>query len=290
MKFTLRHLEIFIEVAKYQSISRAAKELCMSQSAASAALQELESRYNMQLFDRSAKRIRLNQLGTIMRQKAENLLAHAKSFEEELTDQEQHQRLKVGASFTIGNYLAFGVVAEFVEQYPNTKVDIAVASTPEIIQKVLNYEVDVGLIEAELHHETLNIQTWMPDNMVAFCAVDHPFAAKTQLTDNDMLNCEWVLREPGSAHRQTFDRASHGLLPKLKIRAELTQNEAIKNAVKAGLGVGCLSEIAIEDEVRSGTLVPLTLENRDMHRYFYIVTHSARELQSAAKKWIEVCL
>lgn len=295
MKFTLRQLDVFLHVAKEQSISKAAQALSMSQSATSAAIQELENRYDIQLFERSAKRLRLNPLGKAMRAKAEVLVAHAQSFENELLQHEDHGEVRVGASLTIGNYLAFDYVAKYLQAHPNTKVNIDVGNTPETVNKVLNFEVDIGLIEAELHHEELCSELWLADKMIAFCSPTYsladatPLASKTHLTDKDLLNCEWILREPDSGHRQTFDRAMQGLLPKLKIRAELRQNEAIKNAVKSGLGVGCLSEIALQDEISAGVIVPLLIPKRKMNRHFYIVRRIDAPASKAVDRWLKTC-
>ncbi len=289
MRYTLRHLEVFLAVAREQSISRAAEQLSMSQSATSAALQEFENRYQMQLFDRTAKRLRLNPLGAAIRTKAEGLMAHALEFERELLQHEEQGHLRVGASLTIGNYLAFKYLATYMQEHPAADVDITVSSTPEIVAKVLNFDVDVGLIEAELHHDELLLQPWCADIMIPFCAPSHPLARKKQLSDKDILGCHWIVREPGSAHRQTFDRAMHGLLPDLDIRLELTHNEAIKNAVKTGLGVGCLSRIAIADEIEQGALIPLPLKNREINRHFYIITHKHAPVSQAVNWWIELC-
>lgn len=289
MKYTLRHLEVFLCIAKHQSISLAAKELSMSQSAASTSLQEFESRYDMKLFDRSAKRIRLNDAGIAIRAKAELLMAQAQVFEQELLNSESHQKLRVGASYTIGNYLAFQYVAEFAKRYPKAKVEIIVGSTPEIIEKVLNYEVDVGLIEAETHHQKLQISTWREDDMIAFCSNKHKLAKRKSLNDSDIVSTEWILREPGSAHRQTFDRSMSGLLSQLEIRAELTQNEAVKNAVKSGLGIGCLSEIAIQDDLKAGYLCALKLSKRNMHRHFYFARHKEAKVHCLVEPWITMC-
>jgi DNA-binding transcriptional LysR family regulator len=289
MKYTLRHLEVFLAVAKEQSISKAAEQLSMSQSATSAALQEFEHRYDMQLFDRSAKRLRLNSKGATIRSKAERLMAHAREFDSELKQHEELGHLKVGASLTIANYLAAGYLASYMQQHPMAEVEITAASSPQIIDKVLNFEVDVGLIEAEMHHNDLSQTLWREDNMVAFCRPDHPFAKKNSLNDRDILACHWIVREPGTAHRKTFDEAMHGLLVDLDIRLQLPQNEAIKNAVKAGLGVGCLSELAIADEIEQGTLLALPLKRRPMNRHFYIVTHKHTAPTQAVERWIALC-
>lgn len=291
MKYTLRHLQVFLAVARHQSISLAAQEMSMSQSATSASLQEFESRYGIQLFDRSAKRVRLNQFGIAMRAKAEHLLNEAEKFERELLKEDEHQHLSVGASLTIGNYLAFTYVAKFTQANPKSKVDIVVGNTPEVVERVLNFEVDLGLIEAEIHHPDLETTVWMEDNMVAFCSSSYraKYAEGGKLNDTDILSAEWILREPGSAHRQTFDRAMSGLLPELSIRAELTHNEAIKNAVKSGLGIGCLSEIAIQDEVSAGQLIPLELKRRSMNRHFYFIRRKGIAAKPVLDQWVKIC-
>lgn len=289
MKYTLRHLEIFLAVAKEQSISRAAEQLSMSQSATSAALQEFESRYNLQLFDRSAKRLRLNSLGISLRSKAEKLMVHAQEFDKDLQQNEELGHLRVGASLTIANYLAAGFLATYMQRHPKADVELTADSTPEIINSVLNFEVDVGLIEAEMNHNDLSQLLWRDDKMVAICSPEHPFAHKSQLTDKDITQCRWIVREPGTAHRKTFDQAMQGLLVDLDIRLQLPQNEAIKNAVKAGLGVGCLSEVAVADEIEQGSLVVLPLKKRPMNRHFYIITHKQAQLSQSVRWWIELC-
>jgi DNA-binding transcriptional LysR family regulator len=289
IKYTLRHLEVFLVVAREQSISRAAEQLCMSQSAVSAALQEFENRYDMLLFDRSAKRLRLNSLGATIRAKAEQLLSNAQDFDSELRQHEELEPLKVGASLTIANYLASEYLADYLHRHPRSEVEVAAANSPEIARKVLNFEIDVGLIEAEMHHNDLAQTPWRKDKMVVFSRPDHPLSTKRQLTDKDILNCQWILREPGTAHRKTFDEAMHGLLVDLDIRLQLPQNEAIKNAVKAGLGIGCLSQLAVADDLERGSLVELTLKKRPMNRHFYIVTHKHAASSRAVERWMNLC-
>jgi len=288
MKYTLRHLQVFLAVAKDESISRAADALSMSPSATSAALQEFESRYDMKLFDRSAKRLQLNSYGRELRATAQGLLTHAETFDQELQRRPELKQLNVGASYTIGNYLAMKYLAAYLENFPDRKVDISVGSTPQIVSKVLNFEVDIGLIEAEVNHSALDILPWQEDRMSLFCLPEHPLAGKTELSDKDLLSCKWILREEKSGHRQTFDRAMQGLLPGLNITLVLGHNDAIKNAVKAGLGVGCLSELAVADEIERGLLVPL-VSKRSMIRSFYFVRHKQAPANHAVDQWLTLC-
>jgi DNA-binding transcriptional LysR family regulator len=213
----------------------------------------------------------------------------ARAFERELQQREDSGDLRVGASLTIGNYLAVRYLADYLQQFPQARVDLQVASTPEVVARVLNFELDIGLIEADVHHEDLCLTPWRDDQMRVFCRPDHALVGKARLTDRDLLGARWILREPGAGARQTFDRAMQGLLPELNIMLELRHNEAIKSAVKSGLGIGCLSEIALSEELAAGTLVALPLSGRSMHRNFYFVTRREQPDAAAIRNWMACC-
>lgn len=289
MKFTLRQLQIFLEVAKHQNISRAAQSLHMSQSAASEALLNLEHTYQVNLFDRVSNKLALNAIGHTLRKEAESLLAHCQSFEESLMDHTDVGHLKVGASFTIGNHLATRYLAGYLAHYPGAEVALDIANTPDIVTKVLNFDVDIGMIEGEVHHRELELIPWREDELIVFCAADHPLASKKTLTNKDIREAPWILREPDSGARQTFDRALAGLLPNLNIYLEFKHNEAIKNAVESGLGIGCLSRIVLQKNFANGDLVPLTLPRRNMRRTFYFAVPRKRYHLESVEYWMQTC-
>lgn len=289
MKFTLRQLHIFLAVSRFENISRAAQSLHMSQSAASAALLNLEETYEVQLFDRIGNKLALNAIGKTVRKEAENLLAHSQRFEQVLRDHREVGHLKVGASFTIGNHLATRYLATYLNDYPGADVQLDIANTPDVVAKVLNYEVDLGMIEGEVQHRDLELIPWKEDELVVFCAANHPLAQKKSLSTSDILDATWILREPDSGARHTFDRALAGLLPEMNIHLEFKHNEAIKNAVEAGLGIGCLSQIVLERNFANGDLVPLKLPKRDMGRTFYFALPRDRFQKEAVESWMKTC-
>jgi DNA-binding transcriptional LysR family regulator len=151
---------------------------------------------------------------------------------------------------------------------------------------VHNFEIDVGLIEGELQDPELEVTRWRQDELCVFSAPDHVFAKKRALRDQDLRQVDWIVREPGSGTRQAFEHAMHGLLPELRILLELQHTEAIKSAVKAGLGVGCVSRVALEDEFAAKTLVPCRVPERDFRRYFYFVLHRKKYRSPAVRKWL----
>ena len=202
MRYSLRQLEVFLATAASENISRAATDLAMSQSAASGALKELESQFGVQLFDRRGKRLQLSELGHRVRPAVEALLAQAAEVEQALAGDSVSGRLRVGATLTIGNYLAVGMLAAFRERFPDVDVTLTVANTRAVADAVADYELDVGLIEGELWHADLDTTGWRNDELQVFAKPGHPLANKRRLTDEDLLAERWIVREVGSGTRQ----------------------------------------------------------------------------------------
>jgi len=289
MKFTLRQLQVFLATAHHENISRAAASLNMSQSAASGALKEFESLYDVRLFERAGKRLKLNELGRQLWPRVESLLEQASELESDLNRHHDLGRLKVGATLTIGNYLAVGFMARYMAEQPGARVKLEVANTRAIADRVLAFDLDLGMIEGEINHPDLELVRWRSDDLVAFCAPEHPLAGRDRLSDDDLLEQNWIVREPGSGTRQTFERGMHGLLTDLRITLELEHTEAIKRAVEAGLGISCLSRVSLQEAFRRGTLVPLAIPHRDFSREFYFVLHKQKYRSPGIQRWLELC-
>ena len=261
----------------------------MSQSAASTSLAELEHRFGLRLFDRIGKRLQLNDQGNTLRSKAAALLAGAEELENSLIGASDIGELKVGATLTIGNYLAIGIMAAFMKEHPDAKVNLNVENTASIAAKVRNFELDIGLIEGELQEADLDVSYWREDELALFCAPTHPLASHRDLQDEDLLSADWIIREQGSGTRQAFDRAMTGILSNLKLRLELQHTEGIKRAVEAGLGIGCLSKITLEEAFKRGSLVPLACPHRNWTRQFYFILRPQKFLSHGVRSWMEHC-
>ena len=289
MHFTLKQLKVFLAVASHENVSMAAEELAMSQSAASTALKELEQRFDVFLFDRVGKRLKLNEQGALLRPQAAALLSQAEQIESSLIRHSDVGELKVGATLTIGNYVAIGIMAAFIKDHPSAQVELDVENTKAIASKVQNFELDIGLIEGELQDPNLDVQYWRDATLSLFCSPQHPLAKKKELSDADLKQADWIVREKGSGTRQAFDRAMSGMLPEIILRLELQHTEGIKRAVEAGLGIGCLSELTLQDAFKRGTLVPLLAPQRDWARKFYFILHKQKFLSRGVQSWIEHC-
>ena len=289
MKFTLKQMQVFLAVAAHENVSHAANELAMSQSAASTALMELEHRFNVSLFDRIGKRLQLNGQGQLIRPKVAALISRAVELENTLLQDVEVGDLKVGATLTIGNYLAIGIMARFMQEHVDAKIELTVENTAAIVQKVKKFELDIGLIEGEPQEPDLEVSYWREDELALFCAPDHPYASKRELSEQDLLNAQWIVREQGSGTRQAFDRAMTGILSNLDLRLELQHTEGIKRSVEAGLGIGCLSKITLVDAFKRGSLVPLIAPRRNWIRKFYFILHKQKFLSNGVRSWMTYC-
>ncbi len=289
MRFSLRQLEVFLATAHFQNVSKAADSLAMSQSAASSALKELESQFDILLFDRVGKRLQLNEQGRLIRSRAEALLEQAREVELALMQHKDAGPVKVGATLTIGNYLAVSILSQLLNEQPEAEVSLSVANTQQIMERVLNYDLDIGMIEGEVQHGELDIIPWREDDLCVFCAPNHPLANHTNINDKDLIENPWILREAGSGTRQAFDRALHGILPEITICLELQHTEAIKNAVSSGLGLGCLSRITLQDAFKRGELIELNVPQRDFIRTLYFILHKKKFRSAGVQRWLNYC-
>ncbi|UVE16648.1 LysR family transcriptional regulator [Pseudomonas sp. LS44] len=289
MRFTLRQLQVFVAIAQQESVSRAAQSLALSQSAASTSLTELERQSDCQLFDRAGKRLSLNALGRQLLPQAVALLDQAKEIERMLNGKSGFGSLDVGATLTVGNYLATLLIGSFMQRHPECRVRLHVQNTMNIVQQIAHYELDLGLIEGDCQHPEIEVQPWVEDELVVFCAPQHPLASRGQASLDELTREAWILREQGSGTRLTFDHAMRHHRTALNIRLELEHTEAIKRAVESGLGIGCISRLALRDAFRRGSLVAVETPALDLTRQFYFIWHKQKYQTAAMREFLELC-
>lgn len=289
MRFSLRQLEVFSAIAQHQNVSHAASDLHMSQSAASGALKELETQFSVSLFDRVGKRLKLNEQGRHFRARAEALLEQARALERDLSQHAELGNLTIGATLTIGNYLCVDLMRDYLVKAPNANINLKIANTETIRREILDFEIDLGLLEGEIQHPDIEVYPWQRDRLCCFCSPEHELASLKNLDIKDLLSATWILREQGSGTRQAFDRAMQGVLPMLDIHLEFEQTEAIKRAVEKNMGISCLSEIAVEEEIASGKLIKIDTPFLDLERNLYLAIHRHKYRGASIEAWMALC-
>lgn len=286
MRITLRQLEVFTEVLKSSSTTQASQLLALSQSAVSASLTDLEGQLGVQLFDRVGKRLVTNEHGRLLYPKALALLEQA--LEVEQLFKKEMGAVRLAASTTIGNYMLPQLLAKYRYDHPSIPLELNISNTEDVIKAVMEFRADVGLIEGVCHSPELITEPWLKDELVIFAAPDNPLAGKT-LTLKELRDAPWVLRERGSGTRDVLDQLLFAHLPGFHIFMELGNSEAIKHAVRFGMGISCLSRRVIDEQLANGSLVELNVDELQLHRTLYLIYHRQKHLSNAIKNLLDYC-
>jgi len=295
MRITLRQLEIFSAIARSGSTTAAADAIALSQSAVSAAINELERILGARLFDRVGKRLLLNDQGRAMLPHALALLASIESLEQ-ACQQDASSLLRIGASLTIGNYLLPGMLAAYWQSlgidlaHGTPQLQVRIESTAEIAARVANFDVDIGLVEGTCHEPELRLIPWREDELLIVTAPGHVLAAEygdRQVPAARLANASWLLREQGSGTRTLIEQVLLPQLKQLNSTLEFSDHEAIKHAAAAGLGIACLSSTAVEDMLHTGKLVVLNTPFTSLWRRFHILVHRQKLITPALQRLID---
>ncbi|MGC3875182.1 LysR substrate-binding domain-containing protein [Halomonas sp. GXIMD04776] len=274
---TLRQLQVFVAVARGGAVIAAAQDVHLSQSATSQALADLERHLDVALFDRLGRRLWLNDVGRRLLPRAERMLDELAQFIDAAKEPEGvlQGTLRVAASATIGTYLLPTLAGHFSERHPQVDLQLRLRNTGEVVDDILRFNADLGLIEGQCSEARLTSQPWRQDEMVLVCAPHHPLANNEYLDDAALQQAQWILRERGSGTRAIFEAAVRHHVERLRVRMELSQHEAIKQAVRAGLGLGCLSRLSVAGELRRKELIALE-SDLVLRRTFSLVWHPER--------------
>lgn len=288
---TLEQLRIFVAAAECEHVTRAAEALRLTQSAVSAAIAALESRYGVTLFDRVGRRIELNEEGKLFLSEARAILARASAAELALSEMSGLKRgtLRVHASQTIASYWLPPRLVAFKRVYPQIEIQLSVGNTAQTASAVIDGSAELGFVEGQVDEPILKQSTIDRDRLAIVVASSHPWARKKHLTNKDILEGEWVLREPGSGTRSEFEAAlvSKGISPEaLKIVLQLPTNEAVRAAVVAGCGVTAISEFVVEAALRTRALVAMKFELPV--RPFLVARHRERYQSKAAQEFLKI--
>jgi len=286
MHITLRQIEVFTEVLKSSSTTQASQVLSLSQSAVSAALADLENQLGVRLFDRVGKRLVLNEHGRLLYPRAIGLLEQAGEIEQLF--REDSGAIRLFASSTIGNYLLPGMIAAYRRDFPTLPLELSVGNSQDAIQAVADFRVDIGLIEGVCHEPEIVSEPWLEDELVVFAAPD--FALLQQpVTLSTLAAAPWILRERGSGTREIVDYQLLSHLPQFHLSLELGNSEAIKHAVRHGMGISCLSRRVIADLLDAGTLVEVALPLPRLTRTLYRIHHRQKHLSNALQRFLSYC-
>ncbi len=294
MHVTLRQLQIFRAIALCGSTTAAAQSVPLSQSATSAALNELERILSARLFDRVGKRLLLNDKGRALLPTALAVLDGAQNLEAAFlcADGALHADLHLYASTTVGNYILPSVLARYRERVPAAQLQLQIGNTRDVVTAVREFSADLGLIEGPCHASDIVVVPWLEDELVIVASPAHPLAKAAKcgkLTAKQLSQTHWLLREPGSGTREAVEQALLPHLPNIRSTMTLGSSEAIKNSVAEGLGLSCLSRYVVQDLAAAGRLTVLGTRLPRLTRRLSIIHPQRKLLSDSLRGFIAHC-
>jgi DNA-binding transcriptional LysR family regulator len=287
---TLRHLLIFVEVCDSGNMTAAGERLFMTQPSVSQAISEMEKHYGVRLFERLGKKLYLTGSGKKLLPYARHMIKLQKEMDGVIQEEKATGGIvRIGASVTVGTCILADIIQDFNNLKSTGKVETIVDNTQVIENMILVDEVDIGLVEGNIHSKELVAEPFMNDRLVLVAGPQHQWMDKASIDISELNGAAFIVREKGSGTRELFESvmSTYGIewTPSWVCR----NPEAIKNAVAKGMGITVISRMIVEDEVKNGKLSVINIKDVNFKRKFNLVYHKNKFLSDGLKGLITLC-
>lgn len=282
-------LKTFVTLAQLKNFTKTSEALHISQPSVSLHIKNLEKEFQTELFIRSPKHVQITPTGNILYNRAKQIISLYEQTKEDILEHHQSVQgeLKIGASFTIGEYILPAFLSKLQGDFPKLELTVIIGNTEEIIQHIRQFRVDIGLIEGQTNDKELSVHPFMQDELFIISSPAYP-GFKSDMTLRDLQNHIWITREDGSGTRNYINHVirSNGL--KVKSMLTISSNQGIKESVMKGMGISLLSRSVIEREVKHGDLAIIRLGNQSFTRTFSYVLSPFMEHKRSVEAFIQV--
>jgi DNA-binding transcriptional LysR family regulator len=277
-------LRTFLAVAEERNFTKAGERLRLSQPSVSLHIKNLETEFQTKLFDRSPKHLQITPSGQLLYNRAKQMVELYEKTKQDLLEYHHQMKgtLKIGASFTIGEYVLPWIIARFRSMYPYVDFEVTIGNTNHINEMVRLFQVDIGLIEGQASYEELAIEPFMEDEMVVVAPKAHPLTIIEKPSFQHLQDHDWIAREKGSGTREYMDHflRSHGL--RVKGFITISSNQGVKEAVASGLGISLLSASVVKRTVELNEITMLPMKEKSLTRQFSAVYSDRIQLKKTA--------
>ncbi|MDP2760519.1 MAG: LysR family transcriptional regulator [Sideroxyarcus sp.] len=272
LPLSLRQLQIFESVARHLNHSRAAAELFLSQPAVSMQIKQAEQAIGLPLFEQAGKRMFLTEAGGELLHYSRSVLQLMQEMEGVFDAMKglEHGHLNIAVVST-ANYFMPQLLAKFIQAHPKIQVGLSVANRDTVVRQLDDNSADLGIMGQPPAGTNMLARPFLTNPLVTIASPTHPLAHTKKIQPHQLAKETFLLREKGSGTRGVVERYfdSHGL--PLPAHMEMDTNEAIKQSVQAGIGIGIISRHGIEMELETKRLVVLDVDHFPIVRHWYIV-------------------
>ncbi|MEH7336838.1 LysR family transcriptional regulator [Neobacillus drentensis] len=283
-------LAVFISVADKRNFSRAAEELHMTQPAVSQQIQQLEKNIGTKLLLRTNKSVQLTKAGEIVYLHAKEItgLYNRMSILVNELNNEPIGLLKIGASYTFGEYVLPHILAKMKNLYPNIIPSVQIGNTRDIAKAITSHEIDVGIVEGDISQRNIAIKTVSTDQMYIVAGGNYQNFSDMEISLELLEQENWIVREEGSGTRDATEKLFQTLQIRPPKLMEFGSTQLIKEAVEAGLGVSYLSELTFKKERILDTIRALKVKGTPIKRNFSVITKSPELSTKSMNLFIEL--
>ncbi|MCE5332993.1 MAG: LysR family transcriptional regulator [Desulfobacteraceae bacterium] len=288
----IHRLVVFCKVIELQSFTKAAEAVLLTQPTVSEHIRALEESLGEKLIDRLGREILPTPAGKVLYQYAREIIGLRDKAVQALERFKGNLSgtLHIGASTIPGTYILPRLIGSFKARYPSIQITLRIASSGEVVQKILDGGVEFGMIGAKWDEKRIILEEAYSDELVLIVYPGHPWEGRESVSLEELAEIPFVLRERTSGTRIVMSRAleAAGLqASRLNIVAEMGSTEAVRQSVKAKIGITLISRYAVEEDLASGALIGVQLDDVRIHRPFYVAQRKNRELSPLCAAFLE---
>jgi DNA-binding transcriptional LysR family regulator len=290
MRLDLSLIEIFCIVYEEGSFSRAASKLQLSQPTVSGHIKNLEDSVGARLFDRLPRQAVPTQPGKILYRRGRAILDQKYAAVQELNKflNRVEGSLTISASTIPGEYLLPQIIASFRMKYPGVNVELQISDSEDVCQRALSGKAEIGFVGAKFELTGLGFRHFASDTLALIVPDNEEWSNIKSLTLEELSQKPFLTRESGSGTRTTFEKVIGPALDNFNVVASFGSTNAIKEALKAGLGVSVLSLIAVSSEIARGEFKTVEIKDvRPLHREFFMVVNTNLTASPIADAFVE---
>lgn len=291
MRVTLRQLQTFEAVARLNSFSRAAEEMCVSQPTVSKQIKGLQEEVGLVLIEQSGKKLFLSEAGQELYKTCADWLNTWEKFEQTAANLKGLKQGKLSvATVTTAKYFLPRILGMFCHEYPGIDVSLEVLNRDRLLERLAKNQDDVYIMSVPPDDPSIKAEPFLDNDLVMIAGSNNPLVSKKQLTLESLQQQPFIIREQGSGNRLLVEKLFKDLGLNLNVRMELGSNEAIKQAVIGGLGISLLSRSTLSHDPSQEELAILDVEGFPIKRHWYLVQPKDKKLSVVADTFLEFLL
>jgi DNA-binding transcriptional LysR family regulator len=289
----MKQLDTFCKVAELESFSRAGEAIYLTQPTVSGHIAALEQSVGLKLFDRLGRRVALTNGGKIFYRYAKEILKLRDEARNAIYEYSHviKGRITIGGSTIPGEYFLPRVMGGFQKEAPGITISLLIADSQEIVALLLAGGIELGVVGMRFDEKLLDATPLFHDRVIIIASPEHPLASQGKASWEELRRAPLLIREKGSGTRQTFEVYVQGAgyrLDDFNIIGEMGSSTAVKEGVKGGIGLGIISDLAVQEDIDTGRIKEVLVQGGGApERDFFAVVPKGRGLSPPARRFLD---